>query len=294
MDGQQLDLIMRHQSMANICDSEVDGSRASDALGSSESEPATARPRGKRSRAAEVHNLSEKRRRSRINEKMKALQTLVPNSSKTDKASMLDDAIEYLKHLQLQVQMLSMRNGLYLAPSNLSGAPHLAPSEMCAANLQSGVKASNSGVGLLPVNQILAARRSYESPNHDQRHSKPIFLPTVPNATAVAPQFLQEPSQSSLQSFELTLPHEIIFQQDMMLKHRLISDQETPSVPGHKVKSVTQETSIADADNYDRISLRNEQSQDMVPKNTDAILFMPYLHCLQSGDPESDLRAGSK
>lgn len=82
------------------------------------------------------------RRRSRINEKMKALQSLIPNSSKvvnhvsffyllsllqltiavenltrydslwkilcfkqTDKASMLDEAIEYLKQLQLQVQV---------------------------------------------------------------------------------------------------------------------------------------------------------------------------------------------
>ncbi|XP_014506484.1 transcription factor PIF4 isoform X2 [Vigna radiata var. radiata] len=70
----------------------------------------------KRSRAAEVHNLSEKRRRSRINEKLKALQNLIPNSNKTDKASMLDEAIEYLKQLQLQVQMLSMRNGLSLHP----------------------------------------------------------------------------------------------------------------------------------------------------------------------------------
>lgn len=77
------------------------------------------------------------RRRSRINEKMKALQNLIPNSNKvhkyiryqlwslqsligsnllgliffffkcrqTDKASMLDEAIEYLKQLQLQVQV---------------------------------------------------------------------------------------------------------------------------------------------------------------------------------------------
>jgi len=44
------------------------------------------------------------RRRSKINEKMKALQSLIPNSNKTDKASMLDEAIEYLKQLQLQVQ----------------------------------------------------------------------------------------------------------------------------------------------------------------------------------------------
>ncbi|KAK1403103.1 hypothetical protein POM88_002708 [Heracleum sosnowskyi] len=43
------------------------------------------------------------RRRSRINEKLKALQNLIPNSNKTDKASMLDEAIEYLKQLQLQV-----------------------------------------------------------------------------------------------------------------------------------------------------------------------------------------------
>ncbi|CAA2959612.1 transcription factor SPATULA-like isoform X2, partial [Olea europaea subsp. europaea] len=55
-------------------------------------------------RAAEVHNLSEKRRKSTINEKIKLLQNLIPNSNKTNKASMLDEAIEYLKQLQLQVQ----------------------------------------------------------------------------------------------------------------------------------------------------------------------------------------------
>ncbi|KAK6923056.1 Myc-type, basic helix-loop-helix (bHLH) domain [Dillenia turbinata] len=59
----------------------------------------------KRTRVAEVHNLTEKRRRRRINEKMKALQNLIPNSNKTDKASKLDEAIEYLKQLQLQVQV---------------------------------------------------------------------------------------------------------------------------------------------------------------------------------------------
>ncbi|KAI3811312.1 hypothetical protein L1987_21033 [Smallanthus sonchifolius] len=47
-------------------------------------------------------------RRERIAERMKALQELVPNANKTDKASMLDDIIDYVKFLQLQVKVLSM------------------------------------------------------------------------------------------------------------------------------------------------------------------------------------------
>nr|GMD83866.1 transcription factor PIF3-like [Ipomoea batatas] len=70
----------------------------------------------KRSRAAEVHNLSERRRRDRINEKMRALQELIPNCNKTDKASMLDEAIEYLKTLQFQVQIMSMGAGFCVPP----------------------------------------------------------------------------------------------------------------------------------------------------------------------------------
>ncbi|XP_042389198.1 transcription factor PHYTOCHROME INTERACTING FACTOR-LIKE 13-like isoform X1 [Zingiber officinale] len=71
------------------------------------------RPTSKRrTRAAEVHNLSERKRRDRINEKMKALQELIPHCNKTDKASMLDEAIEYLKSLQLQVQMMWMGSGM--------------------------------------------------------------------------------------------------------------------------------------------------------------------------------------
>ncbi|EPS60825.1 hypothetical protein M569_13976, partial [Genlisea aurea] len=68
---------------------------------------------GSRSRVAQVHNLSERRRRDRINEKMRALQQLIPwCTNKVDKASLLDEAIQYLKSLQLQVQMMSMNYGL--------------------------------------------------------------------------------------------------------------------------------------------------------------------------------------
>ncbi|MBA0654476.1 hypothetical protein Goklo_021478 [Gossypium klotzschianum] len=93
----------------------------------------------KRSRAAEVHNLSERiwmelhkqRRRDRINEKMRALQELIPNCNKVDKASMLDEAIEYLKTLQLQVQIMSMRAGLYVPPMMLpTGMQHMHATQM--------------------------------------------------------------------------------------------------------------------------------------------------------------------
>ncbi|XP_066350562.1 transcription factor PIF5-like isoform X3 [Miscanthus floridulus] len=66
-------------------------------------------PTIRRSRSAEFHNFSERRRRDRINEKLKALQELLPNCTKTDKVSMLDEAIDYLKSLQLQLQMPPLR-----------------------------------------------------------------------------------------------------------------------------------------------------------------------------------------
>ncbi|XP_059641195.1 transcription factor PIF7 isoform X2 [Cornus florida] len=78
--------------------------------GEPETRAETGRSNPTRRRAAAIHNQSERRRRDRINQKMKALQKLVPNASKTDKASMLDEVIEYLKQLQAQVNMMSVRS----------------------------------------------------------------------------------------------------------------------------------------------------------------------------------------
>ncbi|KAF9669794.1 hypothetical protein SADUNF_Sadunf13G0001500 [Salix dunnii] len=118
----------------------------------------------KRGRAAEVHNLSERRRRDRINEKMRALQELIPNCNKVDKASMLDEAIEYLKTLQLQVQIMSMGAGMYMPSMILPpGMPHMHAAHMgqflpmgvgMGMGFRMGMPDMNSGSSGCPMYQV--------------------------------------------------------------------------------------------------------------------------------------------
>ncbi|KAD6120016.1 hypothetical protein E3N88_11287 [Mikania micrantha] len=99
----------------------------------------------KRTRAAEVHNLSERRRRDRINEKMKALQDLIPRCNKSDKASMLDEAIEYLKSLQMQVQMMSL--GYNMVPMMFPGVQQYMPT-MAPMGMGMGIGMGMDHVGM--------------------------------------------------------------------------------------------------------------------------------------------------
>ncbi|TKY52811.1 Transcription factor PIF1 [Spatholobus suberectus] len=112
----------------------------------------------KRTRAAEVHNLSERRRRDRINEKMKALQELIPRCNKSDKASMLDEAIEYLKSLQLQVQMMSM--GCGMVPMMFPGIQQYMPPIRMGIGLGMGI-GMEMGMGMnrpvMPFPNMLAS-----------------------------------------------------------------------------------------------------------------------------------------
>lgn len=103
----------------------------------------------RRNRVSEVHNLSERNRRNRINDKLKTLQDLIPNSSKTDKASVLDEAIEYMKTLQTQLQMVSMRSSMNMSPMMMPMAFPQTPIHM--APLQSiglGVPVGHAGMGM--------------------------------------------------------------------------------------------------------------------------------------------------
>uniref|UniRef100_A0A1D1Z3Q0 Transcription factor PIF3 n=1 Tax=Anthurium amnicola TaxID=1678845 RepID=A0A1D1Z3Q0_9ARAE len=108
----------------------------------------------KRSRVAEGHSLPERRRRDRINDKLLALQKLIPNCTKVDKASMLDEAIEHLKTLQMQVQVMSTYGGLRMLPMMLpSRMQHIRAGLLAPTAVDMGMGMGlGFGMGMLDMN----------------------------------------------------------------------------------------------------------------------------------------------
>ncbi|CAA7025224.1 unnamed protein product [Microthlaspi erraticum] len=70
----------------------------------------------KRSRAT-----SAEKRRERINERLRILQNLVPNGTKVDISTMLEEAVHYVKFLQLQIKLLSSDDLWMYAPIAFNG-----------------------------------------------------------------------------------------------------------------------------------------------------------------------------
>ncbi|KAL5763510.1 hypothetical protein ACOSP7_019774 [Xanthoceras sorbifolium] len=74
-------------------------------------------------------NLSERKRRDRINQRMKTLQEMVPNCNKADRARILDNAINYVHFLRLQIETMS--------PRGVTGfqVPHRIPSGLVGSQV---------------------------------------------------------------------------------------------------------------------------------------------------------------
>ncbi|XP_057502664.1 transcription factor bHLH84-like [Actinidia eriantha] len=74
-----------------------------------------------RGSATDPQSLYARKRRERINERLRILQSLVPNGAKVDISTMLEEAVQYVKFLQLQVKLLSSEDLWMYAPIAYNG-----------------------------------------------------------------------------------------------------------------------------------------------------------------------------
>ncbi|KAJ1385473.1 Myc-type, basic helix-loop-helix [Sesbania bispinosa] len=74
-----------------------------------------------RGSATDPQSLYARKRRERINERLRILQNLVPNGTKVDISTMLEEAVHYVKFLQLQIKLLSSDDLWMYAPIAYNG-----------------------------------------------------------------------------------------------------------------------------------------------------------------------------
>ncbi|KAI5314827.1 PREDICTED: mRNAion factor [Prunus dulcis] len=77
--------------------------------------------RARRGSAIDPQSLYARKRREKINERLRVLQNLVPNGTKVDISTMLEEVVHYVKFLQLQIKLLSSDDMWMYAPICYNG-----------------------------------------------------------------------------------------------------------------------------------------------------------------------------
>ncbi|KAJ6335271.1 hypothetical protein OIU78_011995 [Salix suchowensis] len=103
------------------CSSEDDNASQHSDSKVSEAFNSNGKTRATRGAATDPQSLYARKRRERINERLKILQNLVPNGTKVDISTMLEDAVHYVKFLQLQIKLLSSDDLWMYAPLPYNG-----------------------------------------------------------------------------------------------------------------------------------------------------------------------------
>ncbi|KAM3315095.1 hypothetical protein ACQJBY_033696 [Aegilops geniculata] len=80
-----------------------------------------AKARAGRGAATDPQSLYARKRREKINERLKVLQNLIPNGTKVDISTMLEEAVHYIKFMQLQIKLLSSDDMWMFAPIAYNG-----------------------------------------------------------------------------------------------------------------------------------------------------------------------------
>ncbi|XP_068326357.1 transcription factor RSL2-like [Pyrus communis] len=99
---------------------EIDGAETSDPKSSSALN-LNGKTRTNRGSATDPQSLYARKRRERINERLRTLQHLVPNGTKVDISTMLEEVVHYVKFLQLQIKLLSSDDMWMYAPIAYNG-----------------------------------------------------------------------------------------------------------------------------------------------------------------------------
>ncbi|KAJ3695443.1 hypothetical protein LUZ60_000820 [Juncus effusus] len=202
--------------------------------------PPRQRVRARRGQATDPHSIAERLRRERIAERMKALQELVPNANKTDKASMLDEIIDYVKFLQLQVKVLSM--------SRLGGAAAVAP---LVANMNSegqGGSNGNAGNDSLTVTEQQVAKLMEEDMGSAMQYlqGKGLCLMPISLASAISSATCR-PSPSHLSAGPASAPAHHLLAAGLQQNANGLVNPDGPSSPNLSV--LTAQSAMANGNN---------------------------------------------
>ncbi|XP_047047232.1 transcription factor bHLH84-like [Lolium rigidum] len=108
------------QTEASCCTSDNDSNVSQESAEAGDVSP-KGKARAGRGAATDPQSLYARKRRERINERLKTLQTLVPNGTKVDMSTMLEEAVQYVKFLQLQIKVLSSDEMWMYAPIAYNG-----------------------------------------------------------------------------------------------------------------------------------------------------------------------------
>ncbi|CAN7015753.1 hypothetical protein IGI04_013727 [Brassica rapa subsp. trilocularis] len=119
-------MMSRQNSSTTFCSEEESQCPSQDDGGEEEEDASKAlnlngKTRASRGAATDPQSLYARKRRERINERLRILQNLVPNGTKVDISTMLEEAVHYVKFLQLQIKLLSSDDLWMYAPIAFNG-----------------------------------------------------------------------------------------------------------------------------------------------------------------------------
>ncbi|KAI3992167.1 hypothetical protein MKX01_015058 [Papaver californicum] len=106
---------------SSSCSSEEDSNGSQEEPKESSVLNMNGKARASRGSATDPQSLYARKRRERINERLRVLQNLVPNGTKVDISTMLEEAVDYVKFLQLQIKLLSSDDLWMYAPIAYNG-----------------------------------------------------------------------------------------------------------------------------------------------------------------------------